>query len=110
MSPEWSWPGDRIGPKSGRNASATIHSERGIDKRIDGLVEEHPRHQRDLEGAIAAALAAGAGGGKFYDEETAATYAKGDGSPVTDADLAADQAIRRVLTERFPDDAILSEE
>jgi len=74
------------------------------------LVGEHPRHQPDLDGAIAAALAAGAVVRKFYDEETAATYAKGDGSPVTDADLAADKAIRAVLTERFPNDAILSEE
>ena len=47
---------------------------------------------------------------EFYDGETAATYAKGDGSPVTDADLAADRAIREVLNDRFPDDAILSEE
>ena len=62
-------------------------SPRGIERRIDGLVGEHPRHQRDLDGAIAAALTAGAVVREFYDEETAATYAKGDGSPVTDADL-----------------------
>ena len=87
-----------------------LSSSREIEKRIDGLVGEHRRHQRDLDGAIAAVLAAGAVVRKFYDEETAGTYAKDDGSPVTDADLAADQAIRRVLTERFPNDAILSEE
>jgi 3'-phosphoadenosine 5'-phosphosulfate (PAPS) 3'-phosphatase len=69
-----------------------------------------PRYGGDLEGAIAAALAAGTIVREFYDGETAATYAKGDGSPVTDADLAADQAIRDVLAERFPNDAILSEE
>ena len=74
------------------------------------MVGEHPRHQHDLDGAIAAALAAGAVVREFYDERTAATYAKGDGSPVTDADLAADRAIRAVLTERFPEDAVLSEE
>jgi len=74
------------------------------------LVDELPGDQRDLDGAIAAALAAGAIIREFYDGETAATYAKVDGSPVTDADLAADQAIRSLLTERFPDDAILSEE
>jgi 3'-phosphoadenosine 5'-phosphosulfate (PAPS) 3'-phosphatase len=110
ISPEWTGPGNLICLDSRRNASATIFTERGIEKRISGLVGEHPRHQRDLDGAIAAALAAGAVVRKFYDEDTAATYAKGDGSPVTDADLAADQAIRRVLTKRFPDDAILSEE
>jgi 3'-phosphoadenosine 5'-phosphosulfate (PAPS) 3'-phosphatase len=74
------------------------------------LVGEHPRHHPDLDGAITAALAAGAVVREFYEGESAATYAKGDGSPVTDADLAADQAIRAVLTERFPNDAILSEE
>jgi 3'-phosphoadenosine 5'-phosphosulfate (PAPS) 3'-phosphatase len=74
------------------------------------LNRKSPRYGDDLEGAIAAALAAGTIVREFYDGETAATYAKGDGSPVTDADLAADQAIRDVLTERFPNDAILSEE
>ena len=74
------------------------------------MSKKNPRRHRDLDGAIAAALAAGAVVREFYDGQTAATYAKGDGSPVTDADLAADRAIRAVLTERFPNDAILSEE
>ena len=69
-----------------------------------------PDSNDDLDAAIAAAVAAGAVVRQFYDGETAATYAKGDGSPVTDADLAADRAIRDVLTGRFPTDAILSEE
>ena len=69
-----------------------------------------PHFSDDLDAAIAAAVAAGAVVREFYDGETAATYAKGDGSPVTDADLAADRAIRDVLRDRFPDDAILSEE
>lgn len=71
---------------------------------------ENPHPSDDLEAAIAAAVAAGDIVREFYDGETAATYAKGDGSPVTDADLAADRAIREVLKDRFPDDAILSEE
>ena len=71
---------------------------------------KNPRYRGDLDGAIAAAVAAGAIVREFYEGETAATYAKGDGSPVTDADLAADQAIRDVLSERFPADAILTEE
>jgi myo-inositol-1(or 4)-monophosphatase len=109
-SPEWVVPRDYFGADFGPNSSATILSERGIGKRIDRLVGEHPRHQRDLDGAIAAALAAGAIVQEFYDGETAAMYAKRDGSPVTDADLAADHAIRAILSERFPNDAILSEE
>jgi myo-inositol-1(or 4)-monophosphatase len=74
------------------------------------LAGKHPRHEPELDGAIAAALEAGAVVQEFYEGETAATYAKGDGSPVTDADLAADKAIRAVLSQRFPNDAILSEE
>jgi myo-inositol-1(or 4)-monophosphatase len=69
-----------------------------------------PHANDDLDAAIAAAVAAGEIVRDFYDGETAATYAKGDGSPVTDADLAADRAIRDVLGNRFPDDALLSEE
>ncbi len=61
--------------------------------------------------AILAALSeAGAAVKDLYDRAAAATYAKTDGSPVTDADLAADAIIRRVLAERFPDDALLTEE
>jgi myo-inositol-1(or 4)-monophosphatase len=74
---------------------------------LDG---KKPRYRDEIDAAIAAALAAGAIVQEFYDGNTAATYAKGDGSPVTDADLAADRAIRDVLTNRFPTDAILSEE
>lgn len=72
--------------------------------------DENPHPSDDLDAAIAAAVAAGVVVREFYEGETAATYAKGDGSPVTDADLAADRAIRDILRERFPDDAILSEE
>jgi 3'-phosphoadenosine 5'-phosphosulfate (PAPS) 3'-phosphatase len=57
------------------------------------LDDKDPRPSDDLDAAIAAAVAAGAVVREFYDGETAATYAKGDGSPVTDADLAADRAV-----------------
>jgi 3'-phosphoadenosine 5'-phosphosulfate (PAPS) 3'-phosphatase len=74
------------------------------------LADKNRRYRDDLDAAIAAALAAGTVVREFYDGDMVATYAKSDGSPVTDADLAADQAIREVLSDRFPDDAILSEE
>ncbi len=64
----------------------------------------------ELDAAIVAVRTAGAIIKDFYDRSTAATYTKGDGSPVTDADLAADRAIREVLSTRFPQDPILSEE
>lgn len=64
----------------------------------------------ELDVALEAARAAGAVIARFYDAHTAATYEKGDGTPVTDADLAADRLIRDHLTRAFPDDALLTEE
>ena len=68
------------------------------------------RHAAELDAAIAAALSGGAVVSDFYERAAAATYEKRDGSPVTDADLGADRAIRDILSRRFPDDAILTEE
>jgi myo-inositol-1(or 4)-monophosphatase len=53
---------------------------------------------------------AGAAVRDYYDRMGAETYIKGDGSPVTDADLASDRIIRARLAERFPQDAVLTEE
>jgi 3'-phosphoadenosine 5'-phosphosulfate (PAPS) 3'-phosphatase len=75
-----------------------------------GLPEDAHRYARELDAAIAAALAGGAIVKDFYDRAAAATYQKGDGSLVTDADIAADRVIREVLREWFPEDAILTEE
>lgn len=47
---------------------------------------------------------------EFYDAQSVATYTKGDGSPVTDADLASDRVIRETIGDAFPDDALLTEE
>lgn len=66
--------------------------------------------QKELEVAIAAALAAGSVVRDLYDRAAAASYEKGDGSPVTDADLASDKVIRTFLTSAFPHDALLTEE
>jgi 3'-phosphoadenosine 5'-phosphosulfate (PAPS) 3'-phosphatase len=74
------------------------------------LFSGNPRYRDEVDAAIAAALKAGSIVRELYDGESAAAYAKVDGSPVTDADLASDQAIREILAERFPEDAILSEE
>ena len=67
-------------------------------------------YEAEIETAVAAAREAGDAIRAFYDQNTAATYTKGDGSPVTDADLTADRIIRARLHERFPEDAILTEE
>lgn len=47
---------------------------------------------------------------EFYNAQSAETYFKGDGSPVTDADLASDRIIREVISAAFPQDAFLTEE
>ncbi len=70
----------------------------------------HPSYRAELTAAIAAATAAGLVVREFYDGETATAYDKVDGSPVTDADLAADRIVREILAHHFPDDPILSEE
>lgn len=85
-----------------------------MDKPMADDVWQHifERSGWEAEGAavIAALSEAGAAVQDLYDRAAAAAYAKPDGSPVTDADLAADGIIRRVLAERFPGDAMLTEE
>jgi 3'(2'), 5'-bisphosphate nucleotidase len=58
---------------------------------------------------IDAATEAGAIVLKFFEGECA-TRAKGDGSPVTEADHAAEALIERALSERFPDVPVVAEE
>ena len=70
---------------------------------------QHP-FRGELAAAIAAATSAGAVVRDYYDGATARTYEKDDGSPVTDADLAADRVIRETLGQHFPNDPILTEE
>jgi 3'-phosphoadenosine 5'-phosphosulfate (PAPS) 3'-phosphatase len=66
--------------------------------------------QRELDAAITIAKAAGTRILEFYGDMSATEYEKNDGSPVTDADLAADQIIREGIGEAFPNDAIMTEE
>jgi 3'-phosphoadenosine 5'-phosphosulfate (PAPS) 3'-phosphatase len=67
-------------------------------------------YREELETAIFAATEGGRVVRELYDRAAAAMYEKADGSPVTDADLASDRAIRGIVGERFPGDAILTEE
>ncbi len=60
--------------------------------------------------AIETAQAAAAEIARFYAAGGAGIYAKGDDSPVTDADLASDRIIRERVAAAFPDDALLTEE
>jgi 3'-phosphoadenosine 5'-phosphosulfate (PAPS) 3'-phosphatase len=67
-------------------------------------------YEREVVVAAHAARLAGQAIMEFYDRDSAASYTKRDGSLVTDADLASDKIIRQVLTDSFPDDAVLTEE
>ena len=62
-----------------------------------------------LEEAVELARRAGRLTLKWYDPAVE-VVTKGDGSPVTAADRAAEQLLRSELLERYPNDAILGEE
>jgi myo-inositol-1(or 4)-monophosphatase len=68
------------------------------------------RYAAELELAITTAREAAEVVRQFYESREAETYTKGDGSPVTDADLASDELIRSAITSAYPDDALLTEE
>jgi myo-inositol-1(or 4)-monophosphatase len=68
-----------------------------------------PAPDRLIEAAEAAAEVAAAVVRPFF-RSGVATEQKGDASPVTIADRSAEQAMRAVLRERFPDHGILGEE
>ncbi|MGI8406799.1 MAG: 3'(2'),5'-bisphosphate nucleotidase CysQ family protein [Thermomicrobiales bacterium] len=65
---------------------------------------------KELDVALEAVQAASKAILGFYTSRDAETYTKGDGSPVTDADFAADMVIREIIGAAFPDDALLTEE
>ncbi len=77
-------------------------------QRMESRVE-HP-YAAELKSAILAARDAGRLVNDLYDRSAAAVYEKSDGSPVTDADLAADRQIRETISTHFPTDAFLTEE
>lgn len=65
---------------------------------------------KELEAAKRAALEAGREILKYYDVQDLEVTHKGDNQPLTQADLAANESIKSVLTKEFPDDGWLSEE
>lgn len=65
---------------------------------------------RELAVALDAARQAALIINDIYERQTAETYTKGDGSPVTDADLAADKLLREIIGAAFPEDGFLTEE
>lgn len=73
-----------------------------------------PVVQSSLEGRLAKAIELAMLGGRstldLFQSDRFEVERKGDDSPVTVADKAAEQLIRKNLAESFPDDAILGEE
>jgi myo-inositol-1(or 4)-monophosphatase len=65
--------------------------------------------QSALEVALDAAHAAGRAIGRLYGRDLTIGQ-KGDAGPVTEADLASNACIQRILQQAFPDDGWLSEE
>ena len=64
----------------------------------------------DLAFAIEIAEAAGAGTLEWFQNATLAVEHKGDGSPVTAADLAAETLVRARIAESRPGDGVIGEE
>lgn len=69
-----------------------------------------PADQRLLDDAVAVARAAGDLTLRWFRSKALVVDRKGDGTPVTDADRAAEAHVRSWLAEAYPDDAILGEE
>jgi 3'-phosphoadenosine 5'-phosphosulfate (PAPS) 3'-phosphatase len=74
------------------------------------IADHHGPYGPELETALDAGRRAAAVILAYYDARTATAYTKGDGSPVTDADLASDRVIRETISRAFPADALLTEE
>ena len=66
--------------------------------------------QARLDFALAAADQAGEFVMSRYQKSDLVVDRKRDASPVTEADRGAEQLIRRLIAERYPDDAVLGEE
>jgi histidinol-phosphatase len=76
----------------------------------DGPVSAPPADARTLEVAVALARAAGEITLRWFRSADLEVERKADGTPVTEADRAAERYLREQLTERFPGDGILGEE
>ena len=63
-----------------------------------------------IDFAVSTAYEAGQATLKWFNSSGLKVTKKSDGSPVTEADLAAEQIIRQHITRKYPDDAIQGEE
>ena len=69
-----------------------------------------PIDQATVDRAVSMARAAGERTLRWFRAEDLEVERKGDGTPVTAADRAAERCLRELLAEAFPEDGILGEE
>ncbi|HMO86451.1 MAG TPA: inositol monophosphatase family protein, partial [Lacipirellulaceae bacterium] len=74
------------------------------------MANESPEWHSRLTLAVATARAAGQETLRWFRQSLLAVERKGDGSPVTAADRAAESLMREEISRAFPNDAILGEE
>lgn len=91
-----------------------MKSNNNSDKRQPLTVGEEPRNgeipQDLVDFAVDAAQRAGRTTLRWYQQQDLAVSAKGDGSPVTEADYAAERLLRAEISAAYPDDTIWGEE
>lgn len=69
-----------------------------------------PVDQQLLDDALAIAIAAGAVTRRWFGAHDLEVERKGDGTPVTAADRAAEASVRAAVADGYPDDGVLGEE
>jgi histidinol phosphatase-like enzyme (inositol monophosphatase family) len=74
------------------------------------MANDAPEWHSRLTLAVATAKAAGQETLRWFRQSLLAVERKGDGSPVTAADRAAESIMREAIAAQFPNDAILGEE
>jgi histidinol-phosphatase len=74
------------------------------------MANTDPEWHSRLTLAVATARAAGQETLRWFRQAMLAVERKGDGSPVTAADRAAESLMREAIAAQFPDDAVLGEE
>jgi histidinol-phosphatase len=93
--------------------SVRVAARYNATRRLDGACEDAPMAATDpdlLETAVALLREAGDLTLGWFRSSSLVIESKGDGSPVTEADKAAERFLREQIVHRFPDDSIVGEE
>ena len=97
-----------------RHANAGTHTAdtRETGSRVNNttITDTHALSYDLIDFAVSTAYEAGQATLKWFNSSGLKVTMKSDGSPVTEADLAAEQIIRQHITRKYPNDAIQGEE